>query len=129
MRFVQVGAIQAQLDMGNIVLLANLAFSTAGEVLNCNSFDVGTHAAIELQADKLCCLTLDEASVFALPQWLPLNDAEDLISRHMASEVCDFSVIVPLERASRFLICREKKFRLIFIVICQLHCLYCLAVQ
>lgn len=44
--------------MGNIVLLTNLAYSAAGEVLNCNIYDVATHAAIELGADKLICMTL-----------------------------------------------------------------------
>ena len=53
-------AIQQQLDLGHVVLLSHLAYSVAGEVLNCNAYDVGTRAAIELQADKLLCLTLDE---------------------------------------------------------------------
>ena len=57
-RFVQVDAIKAQLDMGNIVLLTNLAYSASGEVLSCNIYDVATHAAIELDADKLICMTL-----------------------------------------------------------------------
>lgn len=56
----QVDAIQQQLDLGHVVLLSHLAYSVAGEVLNCNAYDVGTRAAIELQADKLLCLTLDE---------------------------------------------------------------------
>ena len=57
-RFVQVNAIRQQLDIGNVVLLTNLAYSAAGEVLSCNIYDVATHAAIEMEADKLICMTL-----------------------------------------------------------------------
>ena len=56
-RFVQMDAIRTQLDHDNIVLLTNLAYSAAGEVLNCNIYDVATHAAIELGAEKLICMT------------------------------------------------------------------------
>jgi amino-acid N-acetyltransferase len=35
-------------------------FTAAGEVLNCNTYDVGLHAAVELGADKLFCLHLDD---------------------------------------------------------------------
>lgn len=69
MRFVQVRAIETQLDIGNIVLLTNLAYSAAGEVLNCNIYDVATHAAIELGADKLICLTL-QANLLSSFQWI-----------------------------------------------------------
>ena len=58
MRFVQVDAIRQQLDIGNVVLLTNLAYSASGEVLSCNIYDVATHAAIEMDADKLICMTL-----------------------------------------------------------------------
>ena len=54
----QVDAIKQQLDSGNVVLLTNLAYSAAGEVLSCNIYDVATHAAIEMEADKLICMTL-----------------------------------------------------------------------
>lgn len=56
-RYVQVDAIKTQLNMGNVVLLSNLAYSAAGEILCCNIYDVATHAAIELGAEKLICLT------------------------------------------------------------------------
>ncbi|KAL0031769.1 hypothetical protein WJX79_006380 [Trebouxia sp. C0005] len=52
-RFVQHEAIHQQLDLGHLVLLSNLGYSASGEVLNCNTFDVATHAAIELKADKI----------------------------------------------------------------------------
>lgn len=79
MRFVQAEAVQRQLEQGHVVLLSNLAYSAAGEVLNCNSYDVATHAAIELCADKFICI-LDGLADMQLPQWLPLNDAEHLIA-------------------------------------------------
>ena len=56
-RYVQVDAIKTQLEMGNVVLLSNLTYSAAGEILCCNIYDVATHAAIELGAEKLICLT------------------------------------------------------------------------
>jgi amino-acid N-acetyltransferase len=59
-RFVARDAIRRQLDNDNIVLLSNLGFTAAGEVLNCNTYDVGLHAAVELNADKLICLHLDD---------------------------------------------------------------------
>ncbi len=62
-RFVIKDAIRKQLDNGNIVLLSNLGFTAAGEVLNCNTYDVGLHAAIEVRKEHcmaetaavLCC--------------------------------------------------------------------------
>jgi len=83
-RFVQAEAIEQQLEMGSVVLLSSLAYSAAGEVLNCNAYEVATHAAVELRADKLIVLTLDAVADLGLPQWLPLNDAEELMAAHMA---------------------------------------------
>ena len=56
------------------------------QVLNCNSYDVATHAAIELQADKFICV-LDGLWDMKLGQWLPLTDAEELINSR-AAEAC-----------------------------------------
>ncbi|KAK9821240.1 hypothetical protein WJX81_007316 [Elliptochloris bilobata] len=83
-RFMQAEAIEQQLDMGSVVLLSSLAYSAAGEVLNCNAHEVATHAAVELHADKLIILTLDAVADLGLPHWLPLNDAEELMAAHMA---------------------------------------------
>ena len=71
-RFVQLHAIRTQLDMGNLVLLTNLAYSVAGEVLNCNIYDVATHAAIELGADKLICMTLQVLFHCCTAHWCPI---------------------------------------------------------
>ncbi|PNH03296.1 Amino-acid acetyltransferase, partial [Tetrabaena socialis] len=48
-RFVLKDDIKRQLESGNIVLLSNIGFTAAGEVLNCNTYDVGLHAAAERQ--------------------------------------------------------------------------------
>lgn len=45
--------IKTRLDDNCIVILSNLGYSSAGEVLNCNTYEVATACAIELQADKL----------------------------------------------------------------------------
>lgn len=45
----QTDALQRQLDNGNIVLLSNLGYSAAGEVLNCDTYTVATRAAVDLQ--------------------------------------------------------------------------------
>lgn len=83
-RFVQHEAIHQQLDLGHVVLLSNLGYSASGEVLNCNTFDVATHAAVELKADKIMCTTMDDVKELDLPQWLSLKDAEQLISDRLA---------------------------------------------
>lgn len=89
-RFVQVDAVRKQLDAGNIVLLSNLGYSAAGEVLNCDAYTVATRAAIDLDADKLLVMTTPVTLPLPLPQWLPLSDAERLLSQlsspqHLAS--------------------------------------------
>lgn len=78
-RFVMKDAIQDQLAGGNIVLLSNLGYTAAGEVLNCNTYDVGLHAAVELGADKVFVTHLDDVKQLALPQWLPLSDAKTML--------------------------------------------------
>lgn len=92
-RFVQKDALSTQLDAGNIVLLNNVGVSASGELLNCNAFDVATHAAVELQADKLLCLTGADVKKLKLPHYLPLDDAEILIRTTTAcapdDEECD----------------------------------------
>lgn len=45
--------IRQQLDLGNIVLLSNLGYSTTGEIFNLPVEEVASQTAIALQADKL----------------------------------------------------------------------------
>ncbi|KAK2076622.1 hypothetical protein QBZ16_005382 [Prototheca wickerhamii] len=79
-RYVRREAVAAQLDGGAIVVLTNLGVSSSGDLLNCNVYDVATHAAVGLQADKLICLCGPEVSALGLPAYLPLDDAEALIA-------------------------------------------------
>lgn len=90
-RFVQADAIRKQLSGGHIVLLGNLAYSAAGEVLNCDCYSVATQAAIDLQADKLFCITTPSLQPFDLPQWLPISDAEQLLQSLLESKDRDAS--------------------------------------
>lgn len=98
-RFVQHEALHQQLDLGHVVLLSNLGYSASGEVLNCNTFDVATHAAVELKADKIMCMTMDDVQELALPQWLSLKDAEELISESLSctrpDQACSIDRAVP----------------------------------
>ena len=85
-RFVQADAIRKQLNGDHIVLLGNLAYSAAGEVLNCDCYSVATQAAIDLQADKLFCLTTPTLQPYDLPHWLPISDAEKLLQNLLQSK-------------------------------------------
>jgi len=80
-RFVQRDAVRYQLDSGNVVLLSNLGYSAAGEVLNCDTYTVAVRAAVDLNADKLILATLPEVQSLELPQWLALKDAEKVLQQ------------------------------------------------
>lgn len=86
-RFVLKDDIRRQLDSGNIVLLSNIGFTASGEVLNCNTYDVGLHAAAELSADKLFFLHLDDVAALNLPQWLPLNQAQNMLMEKLQNAI------------------------------------------
>ncbi|KAL6782346.1 LCI8B [Auxenochlorella protothecoides x Auxenochlorella symbiontica] len=80
-RYVKRDAVEVQLAAGAIVVLTNIGVTSSGELLNCNVYDVATHAAVELGADKLLCLTGQDVADLGLPAYLPLDDAEALIAR------------------------------------------------
>ena len=85
-RFVQRDAVKYQLDIGNVILLSNLGYSTSGEVLNCDTYTVAVRAAIDLEADKLIISTVDDSqSLKDLPAWLPLREAESLLQKWAAA--------------------------------------------
>ena len=54
---VDADSIHRRLAQGDIVLLTSLGFNAAGEVLNCQCFDVALATAIDLKADKLIVMT------------------------------------------------------------------------
>ena len=52
-RKVDAGAIDRQLENGNVVLISPIGYSTTGEIFNLRAEDVATETAIALNADKL----------------------------------------------------------------------------
>ncbi|KAJ7944534.1 Amino acid acetyltransferase(N-acetylglutamate synthase)-like protein [Quillaja saponaria] len=79
-----------RLDGGCIVILSNLGYSSSGEVLNCNTYEVATACALAIGADKLICIIdgpiLDESG--RLVRFLPLEEADMLIrTRAKQSEI------------------------------------------
>ena len=101
----QADAIRKQLNGGHIVLLGNLAYSAAGEILNCDCYSVATQAAIDLQADKLFCITTPSLQPFDLPQWLPISDAEQLLQNLLETKDADVHAHVHLPGATACHLC------------------------
>ncbi|XP_059293495.1 probable amino-acid acetyltransferase NAGS1, chloroplastic [Lycium ferocissimum] len=80
---IDVSRIRERLDQDSIVLLSNLGYSSSGEVLNCNTYEVATACALALGAEKLICIIdgpiLDESS--RLIRFLTLQDADMLVRK------------------------------------------------
>ncbi|XP_011099391.1 probable amino-acid acetyltransferase NAGS1, chloroplastic [Sesamum indicum] len=80
---IDVSHIRERLAQDCIVLLSNLGYSSSGEVLNCNTYEVATACAMALGAEKLICIIdgpiLDECG--RLIHFLTLQDADMLIRR------------------------------------------------
>ncbi|KAK6163322.1 hypothetical protein DH2020_000186 [Rehmannia glutinosa] len=80
---IDVSRIRERLDQECIVLLSNLGYSSSGEVLNCNTYEVATACALALGAEKLICIIdgpiLDECG--RLIRFLSLQDADMLIRK------------------------------------------------
>ncbi|KAH6796809.1 N-acetyl-l-glutamate synthase 2 [Perilla frutescens var. hirtella] len=80
---IDVSCIRERLDQDCIVLLSNLGYSSSGEVLNCNTYEVATACALALGAEKLICIIdgpiLDECG--RLIRFLTLQDADMLIRK------------------------------------------------
>ncbi|KAL3526894.1 hypothetical protein ACH5RR_011550 [Cinchona calisaya] len=75
---IDVSRIRERLDQESIVILSNLGYSSSGEVLNCNTYEVATACALALGAEKLICIIdgpiLDEYG--RLIRFLTLQDAD-----------------------------------------------------
>ncbi|XP_008795648.2 probable amino-acid acetyltransferase NAGS1, chloroplastic isoform X1 [Phoenix dactylifera] len=87
---IYVSRIQERLDKECIVIVSNLGYSSSGEVLNCNTYEVATACALAINADKLICITdgqiLDEQG--QVIRFLSLQDADMLIrERAKQSEI------------------------------------------
>ncbi|XWS29695.1 hypothetical protein CRYUN_Cryun24cG0052200 [Craigia yunnanensis] len=82
---VDVARMRERLDGGCVVILSNLGYSSSGEVLNCNTYEVATACAIAIGADKLICIIdgpiLDENG--RLINFLPLQEADMLIRQRV----------------------------------------------
>ncbi|CAB4284085.1 unnamed protein product [Prunus armeniaca] len=80
---VDVSRIRKRLNDDCIVILSNLGYSSSGEVLNCNTYEVATACALAIEADKLICIIdgpiLDESG--RLIRFLTLEEADMLIRR------------------------------------------------
>ncbi|TXG59935.1 hypothetical protein EZV62_014508 [Acer yangbiense] len=87
---VDVTRMHERLDGGCVVILSNLGYSSSGEVLNCNTYEVATACALAIGADKLICVIdgpiLDESG--RLIRFLTLEEADMLIrERAKQSEI------------------------------------------
>ncbi|KAL5821878.1 hypothetical protein ACOSQ3_023760 [Xanthoceras sorbifolium] len=87
---VDVTRMRERLDGGCVVILSNLGYSSSGEVLNCNTYEVATACALAIGADKLICVIdgpiLDEGG--RLIRFLTLEEADMLIrERAKQSEI------------------------------------------
>ncbi|KAM7252493.1 hypothetical protein ACFE04_024376 [Oxalis oulophora] len=87
---IDVDRMRERLDAGCLVVLSNLGYSSSGEVLNCNTYEVATACALATGADKLICIIdgsiLDEDG--HLIRFLTLQEADMLVrERAMQSEI------------------------------------------
>ncbi|PIA64957.1 hypothetical protein AQUCO_00100431v1 [Aquilegia coerulea] len=75
--------IRERLDKDCIVVLSNVGYSSTGEDLNCNTYEVATACALAVEAEKLICIVdgpiLDESG--RLIRFLSLEDADLLIRK------------------------------------------------
>ncbi|KAJ6806896.1 putative amino-acid acetyltransferase NAGS2, chloroplastic [Iris pallida] len=80
---IHVTHIRERLDRDCIVIVSNLGYSSSGEVLNCNTYEVATACALAIEADKLICIVdgqiLDEQQ--RLIRFMTLQDADLLIRK------------------------------------------------
>ncbi|XP_024025459.1 probable amino-acid acetyltransferase NAGS2, chloroplastic isoform X1 [Morus notabilis] len=80
---VDVARMRERLNGGCIVILSNLGYSSSGEVLNCNTYEVATACALAIEADKLICIIdgpiVDESG--RLIRFLTLQEADKLIRK------------------------------------------------
>ncbi|XP_058080244.1 probable amino-acid acetyltransferase NAGS1, chloroplastic isoform X2 [Magnolia sinica] len=87
---IDIARIRERLARDCIVIVSNVGFSSSGEVLNCNTYEVATACALAIGADKLICIVdgpiLDESG--RLIRFMTLQDADMLIrKRAQQSEI------------------------------------------
>ncbi|RDX96847.1 putative amino-acid acetyltransferase NAGS2, chloroplastic, partial [Mucuna pruriens] len=82
---VDVSRMRERLDGDCIVILSNLGYSSSGQVLNCNTYEVATACALAIGAEKLICIIdgpiLDESG--HLIRFLTLQEADFLVRKRV----------------------------------------------
>ncbi|MDO6461349.1 amino-acid N-acetyltransferase [Granulosicoccaceae sp. 1_MG-2023] len=86
-RRVHARAINQQLELGNMVLLSPVAYSTTGESFNLHAEEVATEAAIALHADKLIYLTDGPLTVISESSWLRQTTPQEMQARLDANDL------------------------------------------
>ncbi|KAL5648069.1 hypothetical protein ACJX0J_042424, partial [Zea mays] len=80
---IDVSRIRERLDSDSIVVISNMGFSSSGDVLNCNTYEVATACALALEADKLICVV--DGQVFdehgRTIQYMSIEEADLLIRK------------------------------------------------
>uniref|UniRef100_A0A804QEB6 Aspartate/glutamate/uridylate kinase domain-containing protein n=1 Tax=Zea mays TaxID=4577 RepID=A0A804QEB6_MAIZE len=80
---IDVSRIRERLDSDSIVVISNMGFSSSGDVLNCNTYEVATACALALEADKLICVV--DGQVFddhgRAIQYMSIEEADLLIRK------------------------------------------------
>jgi hypothetical protein len=93
--YVDVDAVARRLRFGDVVLLSSLGFNAAGEVLNCQSYDVAVSLAVDVAADKLISYVapgdMPVGEDGARAKYMPLSAAEAYISRKKRRLLCPSS--------------------------------------
>ncbi|KAF3323329.1 putative amino-acid acetyltransferase NAGS1 [Carex littledalei] len=78
---IDVSSIKERLDRDCIGIMSNMGYSSSGEVLNCNTYEVATACALAVKADKLICIT--DGDIFNEHKrpirFMTLSEADQLI--------------------------------------------------
>ncbi|XP_040382410.1 probable amino-acid acetyltransferase NAGS2, chloroplastic isoform X2 [Oryza brachyantha] len=80
---IDVSRIKERLDSDSIVVVSNMGYSSSGEVLNCNTYEVATACALAIEADKLICIV--DGQIFdehgRVIHFMSLEEADMLIRK------------------------------------------------
>uniref|UniRef100_A0ACD5YXB8 Uncharacterized protein n=1 Tax=Avena sativa TaxID=4498 RepID=A0ACD5YXB8_AVESA len=80
---IDVPRIKERLDSDSIVVVSNMGYSSSGEVLNCNTYEVATACALAIEADKLICVV--DGQIFdehgRVIHFMSLEEADMLIRK------------------------------------------------
>ncbi|KAK3127548.1 hypothetical protein QOZ80_7AG0574840 [Eleusine coracana subsp. coracana] len=83
---IDVSRIRERLDSDSIVVVSNMGYSSTGEVLNCNTYEVATACALAIDADKLICIV--DGQIFdehgRVIHFMSIEEADMLIRKRAA---------------------------------------------